>query len=78
MKGEAEQSEKEIGGGGDHAVDYRSDSKFGEHMKQKTEAISAFARNKSIKEQREFLPIYQVRQQLLQIVRDNQSAFCVA
>jgi pre-mRNA-splicing factor ATP-dependent RNA helicase DHX38/PRP16 len=33
-------------------------------------AMSTFSRSKSIKEQREYLPIFTVREQLLQIVRD--------
>lgn len=35
-------------------------------------AASAFSKSKSMKEQREFLPVFQVRQQLLQVIRDNQ------
>lgn len=38
----------------------------------KNEARSNFSKTKSIKEQREFLPIYSVRDQLLQIIRENQ------
>ena len=53
-------------------VDYRQGSKFAEHMKQKSQAVSEFAKSKSIKEQREFLPVYGVRDELLQVIRDNQ------
>ncbi|ESO13044.1 hypothetical protein HELRODRAFT_188082 [Helobdella robusta] len=54
------------------SVDYKSDQKFAEHMiNNKSEAVSEFATSKSIKQQREFLPIFAVRQELLKIVREN-------
>lgn len=57
----------------DDEVDYKKDSTFSQHMKgMKSEAQSNFAKNKTIKEQREFLPVYSVRDQLLQIIRENQ------
>ncbi|MEQ2274361.1 Pre-mRNA-splicing factor ATP-dependent RNA helicase PRP16, partial [Xenotaenia resolanae] len=57
--------------GEDGKVDYRADQKFAEHMKEKSEASSDFAKKKSILEQRQYLPIFAVRQQLLNIIRDN-------
>ncbi|GAB5360696.1 hypothetical protein AAMO2058_000649300 [Amorphochlora amoebiformis] len=56
----------------DGNVDYRNSSQFADHMKGKTQAASEFAKTKTIKQQREFLPIYTVRDELLQIVRDHQ------
>lgn len=53
-----------VGGGGE-------DSKFASHLKA-SEASSEFARTKSMREQREFLPVFAVREELLQVVRDNQ------
>lgn len=38
-------------------------------MKEKTEARSEFAKKKSLLEQRQYLPIFAVRQQLLNIIR---------
>ena len=38
---------------------------------QKNEAQSDFARTKSLKQQREFLPIYSVRKELLEVVQEN-------
>ena len=35
------------------------------------EAVSDFALEKTFKEQREYLPVYAVRQKLLQLIRDN-------
>uniref|UniRef100_A0A7N8X5F4 Pre-mRNA-splicing factor ATP-dependent RNA helicase PRP16 n=1 Tax=Mastacembelus armatus TaxID=205130 RepID=A0A7N8X5F4_9TELE len=57
--------------GEDGKVDYRAEQKFADHMKEKTEASSEFAKKKSILEQRQYLPIFAVRQQLLNIIRDN-------
>lgn len=54
-------------------VDYRKESTFAEHMKnQKAAPQSAFAKSKTIKQQREFLPVYSVRAQLLEVVREHQ------
>lgn len=36
------------------------------------QAQSEFAKNKSIAEQRRFLPVYTVREELLQVIRENQ------
>ena len=40
-------------------------------MKGKTEASSEFAKHKTLNEQRQFLPIFAARTELLNIVRDN-------
>jgi len=58
------------GGEGDE-VDYKNESKFATHLK-KQEASSKFAMTKTLAEQRLFLPVYSVREQVLQVVRDNQ------
>ncbi|XP_051553380.1 pre-mRNA-splicing factor ATP-dependent RNA helicase PRP16-like isoform X1 [Myxocyprinus asiaticus] len=57
--------------GEDGAVDYRTEQKFADHMKEKNEASSEFAKKKTLLEQRQYLPIFVVRQQLLNIIRDN-------
>ncbi|XP_060796794.1 pre-mRNA-splicing factor ATP-dependent RNA helicase PRP16 isoform X1 [Neoarius graeffei] len=57
--------------GEDGTVDYKAEQKFAEHMKEKTEASSEFAKRKTLLEQRQYLPIFAVRQQLLNIIRDN-------
>ncbi|XP_017782578.1 PREDICTED: pre-mRNA-splicing factor ATP-dependent RNA helicase PRP16 [Nicrophorus vespilloides] len=54
----------------DDSSDYRADHKFAEHM-TKSEASSDFARKKTIYEQRCFLPVFAVRQELLNVIRDN-------
>nr|XP_014425383.1 pre-mRNA-splicing factor ATP-dependent RNA helicase PRP16-like [Pelodiscus sinensis] len=53
----------------DGKVDYRTEQKFAEHMKEKSEASSEFAKKKSIVEQRQYLPIFAVQQELLTIIR---------
>ncbi|XP_054725023.1 pre-mRNA-splicing factor ATP-dependent RNA helicase PRP16-like [Uloborus diversus] len=52
-------------------TDYKEEHKFAEHMKNKTEATSDFARKKSITQQRQYLPVFAVRQELLNVIRDN-------
>lgn len=48
-------------------VDFKEDAKFARHMKEKGEAVSEFAKSKSISQQRQYLPIYSVREELLQV-----------
>lgn len=45
--------------------------KFSEVMK-KNEGASNFSQNKTLREQREFLPAFAVREDLLRVIRDNQ------
>lgn len=47
----------------------RTEQKFADHMKEKSEASSEFAKKKSILEQRQYLPIFAVQQELLTIIR---------
>ncbi|KAK4998201.1 DEAH-box RNA helicase prp16, partial [Elasticomyces elasticus] len=47
------------------------DSRFAVHMK-KNEGASAFSRTKTLREQREYLPAFAVREELLRVIRDNQ------
>lgn len=68
--------EQEIDDGGE--VDYKKSTGFAAHVKAKTRpggkstsATSEFARTKSIREQREYLPAYSVRDSLLQTIREN-------
>ncbi len=42
-----------------------------------TQANSDFARNKTMSEQRRFLPVYEVRDELLQVIRENQVVIVV-
>ena len=54
----------EVGG------DVRDASRFA-HVVSENEAASDFSRNKTISEQREYLPVFSVRKDLLQVIRDN-------
>jgi pre-mRNA-splicing factor ATP-dependent RNA helicase DHX38/PRP16 len=47
-------------------------SKFAQHMKKQDAGQSDFSRTKSLREQREYLPAFAVREELLRVVRDNQ------
>ncbi len=49
---------------GDEGDDYKENQRFAEHMKDKSEGSSEFATQKSLKEQRQFLPIFSVRQEV--------------
>ncbi|ETV75461.1 hypothetical protein, variant 2 [Aphanomyces astaci] len=53
-------------------VDYKNESQFSTHMKKKIEAVSEFAKSHTIAEQRRYLPIFQCRSELMQVIRDNQ------
>jgi hypothetical protein len=41
-------------------VNYKADSQYSSHLKKKSEAQSQFAKTKTMKQQREFLPVYAV------------------
>ena len=58
-------------------VNYKDSQKFAQHMGDKNEAVSEFAKHKSLAEQRHFLPVYAVRQELLKIIRENQIVIIV-
>jgi len=70
----------------DGEIDVRKNSKF-RHLVEdkkdsdgnviKEEGSSAFSRNKTIKQQREYLPIYRVRDELLQVISDNRVVIIV-
>ncbi|KAK6230979.1 hypothetical protein QUC31_002497, partial [Theobroma cacao] len=68
----AEQIDADTAEVGEHGeIDFKEDAKFAQHMK-KGEAVSEFAKSKSIAEQRQYLPIYSVRDELLQQWKANQ------
>jgi pre-mRNA-splicing factor ATP-dependent RNA helicase DHX38/PRP16 len=53
------------------AADPYADSKFSTHMQQ-SQGQSKFAQQKTLKEQRSYLPAFAVRDELLKVIRDNQ------
>lgn len=52
-------------------------SQYSSHVSKEKESnttsTSAFSRSKTMKEQREYLPVFAVREELLKVIRDNQS-----
>ncbi len=54
-----------------------AESSYASMLKNKLQAVSEFAKTKTIKEQRESLPIYSVREELLNIIRDNKVVIIV-
>lgn len=58
------------GNGGEEKAESKG-NKFAEHMK-KGAGQSDFSRTKSLREQREYLPAFAVREELLRVIRDNQ------
>ncbi|KAJ0406647.1 hypothetical protein P43SY_009758 [Pythium insidiosum] len=50
---------------------YKADNQFSTHLK-KQQAVSHFAKTRTIQQQRRFLPIFQCRDELLQVIRENQ------
>ena len=51
--------------------DPKGDSKFASHLKAST-ASSAFSRSRTLKQQREFLPAFACREDLMRVIRENQ------
>jgi pre-mRNA-splicing factor ATP-dependent RNA helicase DHX38/PRP16 len=47
-------------------------NKFSDHFKKNEGGTSAFSRTKTLKEQREYLPAFAVREELMRVIRDNQ------
>ncbi|KAI9770174.1 MAG: DEAH-box RNA helicase prp16 [Candelina submexicana] len=56
--------------------DIKGGSKFAEHLK-KNEGQSIFSKSKTLREQREYLPAFAVREELLRVIRDNQVVIVV-
>eukprot|EP00823_Brevimastigomonas_motovehiculus_P006334 TRINITY_DN5223_c0_g1_i1.p1 TRINITY_DN5223_c0_g1~~TRINITY_DN5223_c0_g1_i1.p1 ORF type:complete len:765 (-),score=184.00 TRINITY_DN5223_c0_g1_i1:110-2404(-) len=55
----------------DDSYNYRDQNKFATAMSKKSEAVSAFAKSKTMREQREYLPIFTVKDELLTAIRDT-------
>lgn len=54
--------------------DYKGESKFASHLKTSA-GVSAFARDRTLKQQREYLPAFACREELMGIIRDNQGKY---
>jgi pre-mRNA-splicing factor ATP-dependent RNA helicase DHX38/PRP16 len=53
---------------------YKGDSKFASHLKTNA-ATSSFAKNRTLKEQREYLPAFACREDLMKTIRENQGMY---
>ncbi|PCH33035.1 pre-mRNA splicing factor [Wolfiporia cocos MD-104 SS10] len=51
--------------------DYKGESKFATHLKASS-GVSVFARTRTLKEQREYLPAFACREELMKVIRENQ------
>ena len=47
-------------------------NKFSEHVQKKGQGQSVFSRSKTLREQREYLPAFAVREELMRVIRENQ------
>ncbi|KAJ2923805.1 hypothetical protein H1R20_g13289, partial [Candolleomyces eurysporus] len=71
---ESERQEKEAKAKGEEG--YNGDSKFASHLKTAT-GVSSFARSRTLKEQREYLPAFACREELMKVIRENQVTIVV-
>ena len=54
---------------GKEDVDYKTDHRFADVMQDKNEAVSDFATTRTIAQQRQYLPIFAVRNEVSMIAR---------
>ncbi|KAJ3499894.1 hypothetical protein NLJ89_g10030 [Agrocybe chaxingu] len=71
---EAEKQEREAKAKGED--DYKGDSKFATHLKASS-GVSSFAKTRTLKEQREYLPAFACREELMKVIRENQVVIVV-
>ncbi|KAF7367465.1 Pre-mRNA-splicing factor ATP-dependent RNA helicase PRP16 [Mycena sanguinolenta] len=67
---EAERKEREQKAAG-IKEDYKGDSKFATHLKTSA-GVSTFAKTRTLREQREYLPAFASREELMKVIRENQ------
>ena len=65
-----------VAGEDEAKVTERKGNKFSEHMK-KADGASDFSQSKTLREQREYLPAFAVREDLLHVIRENQVTIVV-
>jgi pre-mRNA-splicing factor ATP-dependent RNA helicase DHX38/PRP16 len=77
VKDEEEGDRAVVAPGEDEATNrVQNSNKFSEHLK-KSEGASTFSQSKTLREQREYLPAFAVREDLLRVIRDNQVVIVV-
>ena len=52
----------------DGEMNYKASSQFSKHMAKPSNKASDFSKHKTMKQQREYLPIYGCREQLMQVI----------
>lgn len=62
---------------GSEEKNHQSSNKFANHLNKKGQGQSDFSRSKTLREQREYLPAFAVREELLRVIRDNQVTIVV-
>ncbi|PPQ73680.1 hypothetical protein CVT26_010766 [Gymnopilus dilepis] len=71
---DAERKERESKAKGEE--DYKGDSKFASHLTSSA-SVSSFAKSRTLKEQREYLPAFACREELMKVIRENQVVIVV-
>ncbi|KAL2881543.1 DEAH-box RNA helicase prp16 [Colletotrichum sp. CLE4] len=65
-------SENDAKKGGDKEETNENSNKFSDHMKKDDGGSSDFSRSKTLREQRQYLPAFAVREDLMRVIRENQ------
>ncbi|KAK1508236.1 helicase associated domain-containing protein [Colletotrichum costaricense] len=65
-------SENEAKKGGEKEETNENSNKFSDHMKKDDGGSSDFSRSKTLREQRQYLPAFAVREDLMRVIRENQ------
>ena len=70
---ETEKLQQQEDDDGQGEIDYKKSSGFAAHVtgKENNGPVSEFAKKKSIRQQREFLPAFTIRDELLNVIREN-------
>lgn len=69
MKDEVEEDKTVIKDDGE--VDYKGSNQYAKAMAGSDKAVSHFTKTKTLQEQRECLPIYTIKEELMTVIRDN-------
>lgn len=68
---EEEEEDESMVDSKDGSVNYRASSSFAKHVAgQKSEGASAFSQTKTLRQQREYLPVFSCREQLMRVIAD--------
>ncbi|KAI3549719.1 helicase associated domain-containing protein [Colletotrichum abscissum] len=65
-------SENDVKKGGEKEETNENSNKFSDHMKKGDGGSSDFSRSKTLREQRQYLPAFAVREDLMRVIRENQ------